>query len=67
MHKNINKIKINEGSPRIIENFLDANEIKKFQDLYNRLPIEINNKRQNILKKKMARELLPRTEKSISR
>jgi hypothetical protein len=64
MHKNINKIKINEGSPRIIEDFLDANEIKEFQDLYNRLPIEINNKRQNILKKKWLESFSPELKKA---
>ena len=30
MHENLNKIKILEGAPRIVKNFLNAEEIKKF-------------------------------------
>ena len=49
MHK---KIKNHESNPLIIKNFLKKEEIKKIQDLYKDLPIEINNKRQKINKKK---------------
>jgi hypothetical protein len=49
MHK---KIKNYESSPLVIKNFLKKKEIKKIQDLYKDLPVEINNKRQKINKKK---------------
>jgi hypothetical protein len=63
MHKNINEIKINESSPKVIKNFLNADEIQEFQDLYNSLPVEINNKRQNILKKKWLKNFSPELQK----
>ena len=63
MHKNINEIKINESSPMVIKNFLNADEIQEFQDLYNSLPVEINNKRQNILKKKWLKNFSPELQK----
>ena len=49
MHK---KIKNHENRPLVIKNFLKKEEIKKIQDLYKDLPVEINNKRQKIKKKK---------------
>jgi len=49
MHK---KIKKYESGPLVIKNFLKKEEIKKIQDLYKDLPVEINNKRQKIKKKK---------------
>jgi len=49
MHK---KIKNHENRPFVIKNFLKKEEIKKIQDLYKDLPVEINNKRQKIKKKK---------------
>ena len=63
MHKNINEIKINESSPKVIKNFLNADEIQEFQELYNNLPVEINNKRQNILKKKWLKSFSPELQK----
>ena len=45
------KIKF-ESKPIIVSNFLSRDEVKYFQDLYNELPIEIDNKRQKIIKKK---------------
>ena len=63
MHKNINEIKINESSPMVIKNFLNADEIQEFQELYNNLPVEINNKRQNILKKKWLKSFSPELQK----
>ena len=56
MHKFINEIKKFESKPFIVSNFLTKNEIKLFQNLYNELPIEINNKRQRIIKKKWSSE-----------
>ena len=41
MHK---KIKNHENRPFVIKNFLKKEEIKKIQDLYKDLPVEINNK-----------------------
>ena len=52
MHKKIKLIKKNESPPFIIKNALTKKEIKKIQNLYKILPIEINNKRQKIKKKK---------------
>ena len=52
MHKFIEKIRKFENKPFVVSNFLDKNEIRLFQTLYEELPIEINNKRQKIVKKK---------------
>jgi len=52
LHKFIDKIKKFESKPFIVSNFLNKDEIDSFQKLYEELPIEINNKRQNIIKKK---------------
>ena len=40
----------------MIRKFLDNEEIKSFQNLYKELPIEINNTRQKIIKKKWSLE-----------
>ena len=53
MHQKIEKIKKNEESPLVIKKFLTKEQIQKIQNLYKILPIEINNKRQKIIKKKM--------------
>jgi len=52
MHENLNKIKILEGAPRIVKNFLNAEEIKKFLSLYSALPITVNNLKQKVIKKR---------------
>ena len=52
MHTKIDEIKKNESKPIIVKNFLDKAEILKFQKLYSDLPVEVDNKRQKILKKK---------------
>ena len=52
MHKFVDKIKKFESKPFVVKNFLDEKEINLFQKLYEALPIEIDNKRQKILKKK---------------
>ena len=52
MHRFIEKIKEFEGKPFIVNNFLNEEEVNSFQNLYEELPIEINNKRQKIIKKK---------------
>ena len=52
MNKKTKQIKRNESSPRIIKKILTKNQIKEIKNLYKNLPIEINNKRQKIIKKK---------------
>ena len=56
MHKFIDKIKKFESKPFIVSNFLNKEEVILFQDLYMTLPIEIDNKRQKIIKKKWSKE-----------
>ena len=51
MHKFIKNIKALENRPFIIKNFIEENEIELFQKLFEELPTEINNERQQILKK----------------
>jgi hypothetical protein len=62
MHK---KIKNHESNPLIIKNFLKKEEIKKIQDLYKDLPVEINNKRQKINKKKWITSFYSNLQKRI--
>ena len=52
MHKNLEKIKNLEGSPKIIENLFSKNEIDKFSKLYQELPTTVHNKKQNVIKKR---------------
>ena len=51
MHKQIEKIKSNEGKPIILKNIFNKNEIEKFIDLYEKLPVTVHNKKQNVIKK----------------
>ena len=55
MHKNIDKIKKLEGSPQIIKNFFNKNQIEKFLNLYQNLPTTVHNKKQNVIKKRWLR------------
>ena len=52
MHKQIEKIKKNESAPRVIKNIFNKNEIDRFINLYNELPITVHNKKQNVIKKR---------------
>ena len=52
MHKNIEKIKNLEGSPKVIKNLFSKNEIEKFLDLYKNLPTTVHNTKQNVIKKR---------------
>ena len=52
MHKNIDKIKELESSPKIIRNLFSKNEIKRFLNLYLNLPTTVHNKKQNVIKKR---------------
>ena len=54
MHINIEKIKKNESKPFVIKKFLDDKKVEEFLKLYADLAIEIDNKRQKIVKKKWA-------------
>tara|TARA_B100000963_G_scaffold222978_1_gene194366 strand:+ start:505 stop:1203 length:699 start_codon:yes stop_codon:yes gene_type:complete len=56
LHKFIGKIKKFESKPFVVSNFLNKEEVKLFQKLYDELPIEIDNKRQKIIKKKWTEE-----------
>ena len=63
MHKLIDKIKINEGKPFVVNNFLNQNQVALFQKLYDELPLEINNERQKIIKKKWSKNFYPDLQK----
>ena len=52
MHENLSKIKNLEGSPKVIKNFLNSNEVEKFLKLYSELPITVNNLKQKVIKKR---------------
>ena len=56
MHKFIDQIQKLESRPFIVNNFLNDEEIKLFKKLYEDLPLEINNERQRIIKKKWSIE-----------
>ena len=64
MHKNIEKIKKNESKPFVVKNFLNNEEIENFLKLYSELPVEINNKRQKIIKKKWSDKFFPKLQNS---
>ena len=52
MHKNIEKIKKLEGPTKVIKNLFNKDEIEKFFNLYQDLPITVHNKKQNVIKKR---------------
>ncbi len=52
MHKNIEKIKKLESSPKVIKNLFSKQEINNFLNLYQKLPTTIHNKKQNVIKKR---------------
>ena len=52
MHKQLEKIKKNEGKPRVLKNIFNKDEIDKFLKLYEELPITVHNKKQNVIKKR---------------
>jgi len=52
MHKHLEKIKKNEDQPKVIKNMFSKEEINKFINLYNELPITVHNKKQNVIKKR---------------
>ena len=52
MHKNIEKIKKFESSPKVIRNLFKKDDIEKFLKLYVELPTTVHNKKQNVIKKR---------------
>ena len=52
MHKQLETIKKNEGSPKVIKNLFSKAEIDKFKNLYQKLPVTVHNKKQNVIKKR---------------
>ena len=52
MHKQLEKIKKNEGKPKILKNIFNKQEINKFLKLYEELPVTVHNKKQNVIKKR---------------
>ena len=56
MHKKINEIRKLEGAPKIIRNLFSKIEIEKFLNLYDKLPITIHNKKQNVIKKRWLKD-----------
>ena len=56
MHTQIEEIKKNEGSPKIIRNIFSKKEINDFVELYKKLPITVHNKKQNVTKKRWLNE-----------
>jgi hypothetical protein len=57
MHKEIDKIKKLESPPKVIRNLFSKEEINKFLDLYNQLPITVHNKKQNVIKKRWLKNI----------
>ena len=51
MNSKINEIKKLESPPKIIKNIFSKDEIKKFLELYKKLPTTVHNKKQNVIKK----------------
>ena len=56
MHKQIEKIKQNEGKPKVLKNIFNQEEVNKFLSLYNELPVTVHNKKQNVIKKRWLSE-----------
>ena len=44
--------KLSETKPKVLKNFFSGNEINKFIDLYQKLPVTVHNKKQNVIKKR---------------
>ena len=63
MHKFIKKIKQFEQKPFIVKNFINNKKIENFIKLYKELPIEVNNQRQKIIKKKWSSNFFPDLQK----
>ena len=66
MHKQIEEIKKTESPPKVIKNIFNKDEINKFIDLYNELPVTVHNKKQNVIKKRWLVEYGKELEKLFS-
>ena len=66
MHKKIEEIKKTESPPKVIKNIFNKDEINKFIDLYNELPVTVHNKKQNVIKKRWLVEYGKELEKLFS-
>jgi hypothetical protein len=66
MHKKIEEIKKTESPPKVIKNIFNKDEINKFIDLYNELPVTVHNKKQNVIKKRWLLEYVKELEKLFS-
>ena len=56
MHNKLEEIKKNESPPKVIKNLFSKDEINKFLNLYEQLPITVHNKNQNVIKKRWLKE-----------
>tara|TARA_B100001063_G_scaffold68640_1_gene62729 strand:+ start:5227 stop:5934 length:708 start_codon:yes stop_codon:yes gene_type:complete len=63
MHKNIDKIQKLEGSPKVIKNLFNKDEVQKFFELYKNLPTTVHNKKQNVIKKRWLKNFNEELEK----
>tara|TARA_B100001059_G_C17739285_1_gene530679 strand:+ start:335 stop:1042 length:708 start_codon:yes stop_codon:yes gene_type:complete len=63
MHKNIDKIQKLEGSPKVIKNLFNKDEVQKFLELYKNLPTTVHNKKQNVIKKRWLKNFNEELEK----
>ena len=52
MHKNIEQIKKLESPPKVIKGLFSEKDLSKFLSLYQKLPITVHNKKQNVIKKR---------------
>ena len=52
MNINIDKIRKTESSPKIIRNFINNDKINDLLSLYEKLPLTVHNKKQNVKKKR---------------
>ena len=49
----VKAIKETESSPKIIKDFIEPDKINDLKNLYEKLPLTVHNKKQNVKKKKM--------------
>ena len=67
--------KLPETKPKVLKNFFSGNEINKFINLYQKLPVTVHNKKQNVIKKRwlqgfnsnLERKFCERLEKEIGK
>jgi len=56
MHNNIEQIKKLESPVKIIKGLFSETDLKKFFDLYQKLPVTVHNKKQNVIKKRWLKD-----------